>query len=381
MQWSIRTLLNPVITRLLIYGVNPIDLEYVLKEVEKAPLINGKALEKEWVKQWSQKSSHFTALASEAENKNNAVTARELYKLASQCDYACYMINSEDISSKRITYKKFEHSYSSYVSNLENEVVLTKIPFGDNKYLPSYIHYPDTNKYTAPFPTAILFAGLGSSKEELNTLAQPLVDRGIAVLAADLPGTGSALFDYNLKCTSQPLEHAFDCLVSEVISNERLDDSKMCTYGLCMGGGYAYRIAARDKRIKCCVNLFPLFIGEIGLNKLPRWMNKGEWANYQSGKYETQETYYYDMAVLEEGSVSCDYLLVHGTHDNWMPCEKSKQLYDKATGFKEIIVVEQPPVFSTSEAITHTMPVGEQLHWLKHVVSDWIKERLENKGD
>ena len=377
MQWSIRTLLNPVMVRSLIYGVNPIDLEYVLNKVESVPLMSGKALEKAWLEQWNAKSDKFMKTASEAEKKGNKVTARELYRLASQCDYASYLINSDDIEGKKVVYKRLENSYRKLTENFETKTVYTEIPFRDNKVLPAYVHYPDTSKFTAPYPVAVIFAGLGSCKEELNTLSRPLVDRGVAVVACDQPGTGAALFDYDIKLTADELTLAFEKIMEYISKDDKLDDSRICSYGLCMGGGYAYKFASSYENIKCCVNLFPLFIGKITPDKLPRWMKSGKWADFQSGKYEKEEDYYNQMAVLEEGAVSCDYLLAHGQYDNWMGPEACDYMFDKATGFKEKMVMEEPPVFSTKEAITHTMPVGEQMHWLKHDVSDWIVEHLK----
>ncbi|HAU85256.1 MAG TPA: tRNA modification GTPase, partial [Lachnospiraceae bacterium] len=47
------------------------------------------------------------------------------------------------------------------------------------------------------------------------------------------------------------------------------------TFGLCMGGGFAYRAAAKYSDIKCCVNLFPLFLSMVENDNIPRWMRQG----------------------------------------------------------------------------------------------------------
>jgi hypothetical protein len=36
------------------------------------------------------------------------------------------------------------------------------------------------------------------------------------------------------------------------------------------------------------------------------------------------------------------------------------------------MVIDTEPVFSTQQLVTHTMPVGEQLHWIRHIAADWI---------
>ena len=63
MQWSIRNLLNPVIARCLIYGVNPFDLEFVLRKMEEKPLLNARMLDDTWMSEWEKKAQHFISLA------------------------------------------------------------------------------------------------------------------------------------------------------------------------------------------------------------------------------------------------------------------------------------------------------------------------------
>ncbi|MBR3770894.1 MAG: hypothetical protein IKL07_01355, partial [Clostridium sp.] len=70
MQWSIRSLLNPVIARCLIYDVSPFDLEHVLRKVEEKSLLNSKMLENTWMTEWKQKAEYFIDLAENARGKN-----------------------------------------------------------------------------------------------------------------------------------------------------------------------------------------------------------------------------------------------------------------------------------------------------------------------
>ena len=91
-------------------------------------------------------------------------------------------------------------------------------------------------------------------------LANPLTERGMAVLTPDMPGTGAALFDHDLKCRGLMLESAFDAAFSYLENRDDIDSDKIGHFGLCMGGGYAFRAASKRPESKCCVSLFPLFI-------------------------------------------------------------------------------------------------------------------------
>jgi len=104
-------------------------------------------------------------------------------------------------------------------------------------------------------------------------------------------------------------------------------------------------------------------------------MKQGEWFERQTGLTDG-DRFLESMKFLEQGSLKVPFLFIHGRHDNWMTLEQASRLYDAATGPKEKIIVEEAPVFSGQAVVTHTMPVGEQLHWLRYRVADWIATQV-----
>lgn len=373
MQWSIRNLLNPVIARCLIYGTNPFDLEYVLRKMEEKPLLNSKMLEETWMKEWQKKAQHFIQLANEAREKDNMLSVSEYYTLAARCYYACYLLNSDEVENKKQVYENLAASYHEAVKYSQRRVCEVSIPFKGDAVLPAYLHLPDETEFKAPYPCVIIYSGMGACKEELEVEAKPLIERGAAVLTVDMPGTGAALFHYNTKLNGTNMEHAFDTIMEFCKENEFIDADRIGTYGLCMGGGFAYRAAAKYPEVKCCINLFPLFLSMADINHIPRWMKQGKWASFQMGEICNEE-FLNGMAVISEGNVSCHYLLVHSQYDNWMELEQTNQLYEKSTGKKEEIIITEQPVYATKESVMHAMPVGEQMHWIKRKAADYCIE-------
>lgn len=375
MQWSIRNLLNPVIARCLIYGTNPFDLEYVLRKMEEKPLLNARMLEDTWMNEWKKKAQHFIALAKEAEEKDNMLSVSEYYTLAARCYYACYLLNSDEVKNKKHVYQDLENSYHEALKYSKRRVYDVSIPFEDETFLPAYLHLPEKNSFHAPYPCVLVFSGMGACKEELEVEAKSIVERGIAVLAVDMPGTGAALFHHDIKLSAKNVESAFDAIMNYVRTSEQIDSEKIGTYGLCMGGGFAYRAAVKEPEIRCCVNLFPLFLSMVEINHIPRWMKQGKWASFQMGD-ATTEQFIEEMGILSEGQVCGDYLLVHSQYDNWMELEKTNQVYAKTKGRKEEIIVTEQPVYATKESVMHAMPVGEQMHWIKNKAADFCVEAL-----
>ena len=369
MKWSIRELLNPVVTRSMLYGSDPFDTEYVLKRVDEIDVMSGKKIQAVWLGEWEKKIAHYAELRDQNEAKGNRISARAYAKMVAQCWYACYMVNIQDLDQKVSIYNNLADSYRKYTELCDNKIEYVEIDTAFGK-LPAYIHYPDDGSKES-YPIAITYSGIGSCKEELDMLAMPLNERGVAVITPDMPGTGGAVIWNNVKCSGDELEAAFEGIYKFIDSRSELDSSRMANFGLCMGGGYAIRATAKNPGVKCCVALFPLMICYCKLDSVPIWMKKGKWTSYQ-----TNDDYMETMNVLSEGTLSSDFFLVHSDYDNWMTHEANDILYSKATGYKERLEVTERPAYVSEETIMHAMPVGEQFHWVKHITADFIAQRL-----
>ena len=369
MKWSIRELLNPVVTRSMLYGSDPFDTEYVLKRVDEINVMSGKKIQAVWLGEWGKKIAHYAELRNQNEAKGNLISARAYAKMVAQCWYACYMVNIQDLEQKVSIYNNLAESYRKYTELCDNKIEYIEIDTAFGK-LPAYIHYPDDGSKES-YPIAITYSGIGSCKEELDMLAMPLNERGIAVITPDMPGTGGAVIWNNVKCGGDELEAAFESIYKFIDSCSELDSSRIANFGLCMGGGYAIRATVKNPAVKCCAALFPLMICYCKIDSVPIWMKKGKWTSCQ-----TNDDYIETMNILSEGTLSSDFLLVHSDYDNWMTHEANDILYSKATGYKERLEVTERPAYVSEETIMHAMPVGEQFHWVKHITADFIAQRL-----
>lgn len=376
-EWSVRTLLSPVVTRLLIYGVNPIDIEYVVGKVEKSKLLNARLLEKNWLMEWEKKADRYTGLGEEAARQGHATSARNFFMFAAQCYYAITLINLKELDAKKDIYRKYVNSYRRSAEYYPSQVEYVEIPLSGNLRLPAYLHHGRRDP-AAPAavrqPCVVVFSGLGSCKEEMHTLARPLAERGIAVLVPDMPGNGEALFEHNVKCRVSNLNAAFSRIIDYLETRADINPQAIGTYGLCMGGGYAYRAAAIDPRYAFCITLFALYITQVEDGLTPQWMKQGEWHNFQVGEVNNDD-FMKEMSTLEEGELICPFYFIHGENDNWVKLEVANRMYDRARGEKEKLIITEEPAFSKQQVVTHTMPVGEQLHWIRHVVADWVVAR------
>jgi dienelactone hydrolase len=215
-------------------------------------------------------------------------------------------------------------------------------------------------------------SGLGSCKEEMHTLARVMAERGLSALVPDMPGCGESLFRSNLTCDAAHLSSAFRGLADFVERRPDLDPVRLGAAGLCMGGGYAYRACSEDSRYHFCVGLFPLFVDRVNDTVTPQWMKSGEWFDLQTGGKGSAE-FLADVGWRDDDRIACPFFLVHGKHDNWMTLDRAMMLYQRASSpDRKLLVVDEEPAYSSGQAVTHTMPVGEQLSWIGPVVADWI---------
>lgn len=375
----VREKLNPMIVRSLAYGVSPFDMESVLQQLEKNAHETEKALLENWNEEWTKKANRYSTYGKIAKEQRNLQSASEFYQMTANCYYACYLAESEQIARKREVYKKLERYYQAALSCGGNRFEKVFLPLKDNKGMPGYLHLPENGNVTQPYSCVIFFGGMGSCKEEAEVLARPLVKRGVAVLTLDQPGTGSTLFDFDIKTGADTLELAFEVTMEYVRKHVLLDETKLGTYGFSMGGSYAHRMAAKYEEIKSCVTVVPVFLTMEEENHTSPLKKDSIWANYQRERGSI-EAFLEGMKVLEEGSIAGDYLTVYSEYEEAAYAEHRAALLESVAGTVDKIVIPDVPVHATTEAGTMGMPVTEQIKWVKIKVADWMVAHLKKEA-
>ncbi len=137
------------------------------------------------------------------------------------------------------------------------------IPY-EGKHLAGVLRKPrDVDKP----PIVLMTMGFDSTKEELVTFQQTFLDRGMAILAFDGPGQGEAEYDFAIRPD-------YENVVGPVIDwleakRPDVDIKRLGIWGISLGGYYAPRSAAFEKRIKAAIaNCGPYNWGALW-DKLP----------------------------------------------------------------------------------------------------------------
>ena len=94
--------------------------------------------------------------------------------------------------------------------------------------------------------------GLTSPKEEMDSNEAVFLARGMATLAFDGPGQGEAEYELAIRGDYEvPVKSVFDWIETRA----DLDAARVGLWGVSLGGYYAPRAAAFEKRAKACIAL------------------------------------------------------------------------------------------------------------------------------
>jgi 2,6-dihydroxypseudooxynicotine hydrolase len=187
-------------------------------------------------------------------------------------------------------------------------------------------------------PVLVMAPGLDSTKEELHAYEEPFLSRGIATLAFDGPGQGEAEYEVPI-CGDY--EHAASEVMDWVEGRGDLDASRVAVWGVSLGGYYAPRAAAFEKRFKACIALSgPYDWAEIwdGLPELTRetFRVRSHSRDAEAARRRAAELTLKDCAR----SIECPLFIVAGRQDRLVPAAHAERLARSVSGPVELLMVE-----------------------------------------
>jgi 2,6-dihydroxypseudooxynicotine hydrolase len=180
--------------------------------------------------------------------------------------------------------------------------------------------------------------GLDSTKEELHAYEEPFLARGIATLAIDGPGQGEAEYDMPI-CGDY--ETAARAVADWIETRADLDAGRMAICGVSLGGYYAPRAAAYEKRFRACIALSgPFDWAEIwdGLPELTRdtFGVRSHCASAEEARRRAAELTLKEAAAR----IDCPIFIVAGKQDRLIPAAHAERLARSVAGPVELLMVE-----------------------------------------
>jgi 2,6-dihydroxypseudooxynicotine hydrolase len=172
--------------------------------------------------------------------------------------------------------------------------------------------------------------GLDSTKEEMDANESVFLARGIATLTFDGPGQGEGEYDFAIR---GDYEVAVKAVIDFAGTRGDLDAGRVGVWGVSLGGYYAPRAAAFDKRIKACIALSGPFEWVEYFHKLPELTrNTFQVRSKSRTAAEARERAATLTLKNVAKNITCPLYVVAGKQDGIVPWQEGERLAAAASG-------------------------------------------------
>jgi dipeptidyl aminopeptidase/acylaminoacyl peptidase len=288
----------------------------------------------EWCGAWSARAAIHEAIGRTALARGKHLSAGEHLQRAGVYYHFAKFLFVHDIAAMRAAHMKAVGCRELALPHLVPPGERVSIPFAGGLICGILRKPPGM----ARPPVLVMICGLDSCKEETCAYEQPFLARGIAVLVFDGPGQGEAEYDLPIR---GDYEVPVKAVIDYVETRRDLDASRIGLWGVSLGGYYAPRAAAFDKRVKACIALsgpFDLADAWDGLPDLTRE------AFRVRSHCPTQGDARRNAATLSLAGVAvriaCPLLIVAGRQDRVIPPQHAERLAREAGGPVELVMIE-----------------------------------------
>jgi dipeptidyl aminopeptidase/acylaminoacyl peptidase len=212
-------------------------------------------------------------------------------------------------------------------------------------------------------PVVLMAVGLDSTKEETDAYETPFLARGMATLVFEGPGQGEAQYDFAIR---GDYEVPVKAVIDYVATRRDVDVSRLGMWGVSLGGYYAPRAAAFDKRIRACIALGGPFNFGAAWDGMPELTREAFRVRSQC---ETQEQARKNAATLSlvgiAKRITCPIYIVNGRRDRIVPAADAERLAREVSGPVALMIVEDGNHIATNRAY----------RW-RSQSADWMAEQL-----
>lgn len=286
-----------------------------------------------WCETWSQWAHAGEKRAAAALAKGSALTAADEYVRAAIYYHYAQSLQYENVPLKKSTHERKVAAFHNAAPLLNPPIELVTVPF-EGIEMAAHFRLPKNVK--AP-PCVVLMGGLDTTKEDYIIVNNLCVERGMATLAFDGPGQGETQFKMRWR---QDNQHAVSAVLDYLEKRPEIDSSRLGVVGRSMGGHYAPRAAASDKRIKAVV-VWGAMYHLRDLTAIPEHVVDG--LMYVSGTKSLAEAQEFFKCVNLEGQaekVTCPVLVIHGGLDRITPMDHATRLLAEVRGPTEKLIWE-----------------------------------------
>ncbi len=287
----------------------------------------------EWCGAWCARAAVHEAIGRQALADGFNLSAGQHLTTAGVCYHFAKFVFVLDIDEMRAAHMKAVECRRLALPLLRPAGEYVRIPFGAESFacvlrLPAGIERP---------PIVVMCMGLDSAKEEMDSYESLFLARGLGTLSFDGPGQGESEYAIPIR---GDYEVAVRGVVDWVEQRADVNAAKIGLWGVSLGGYYAPRAAAFEKRVKACIALSgPYNMGAAwdGLPELTR-------ETFRTRAHcRTQDDARAVAATLSldgvAAKITCPLYIVTGKLDRVVPWQDAERLAREAGGPVELVVI------------------------------------------
>lgn len=331
---------------------------------------------------WTAVTDQLEEQAVEAEKAGHRRTAGQKYLRA-----ANYLSQAERLQSaldptRPDTYRRCLELMAKAFELLDPATTRVEVAYGDTS-LPAYFTNASTDG--RPVPVIVLWNGLDSTKEHMYTsgFAAELAARGISTLMVDCPGSGEALRLQGLVAQIDTEVWAAAC-VDHLERREDVRADRIGLVGWSLGGYYAPRAAAYEKRLALCVAwganhdwgaVQKRRLDREGENPVPHYWDHVLWV---WGCASVEEFIAMAEGVHLDGvveQITVPFLIAHGERDRQIPLAYAHRSYEQAVNSPK----RELRVFTPEEGASEHIGLDHLPH-VSTFIADWVDDAFAELG-
>jgi len=313
----------------------------------------------DWCRAWSSRAATHEQLGREALEKKRLVSAGEHLQRAGVYYHFAAFLFVQDSAQMKAAHTKAVECRRLALPHLDPPGERVEIPYED-KHLFGVLRKPAG---VGRPPVVAMAMGLDSTKEEFDAYEQPFLARGMATLAFDGPGQGEGQYDFAIR---GDYEVAAAAVLDFIEKRRDLDAKRIGLAGVSLGGYYAPRAAAFEKRIKACMALGGPFNWAESWDGLPELTRE---AFRVRSRAATEAEARRNAATLSlEGvaqRITCPIFIMNGKLDRIVPRQDAERLAREVSGKVELLIIEDGNHIANNRAY-RWRPYG----------GDWMAEQL-----
>lgn len=320
----VETAISHWLPRFISNGVALADFQEVTAGIERW---------EDWCGAWCARAAVHEALGREALAAGFKLSAGEHLARAAIYYHFAKFLFVHDVAQMRAAHLKAVECRQLALPHLRPPGERVEIPYA-GRALAGILRKPEG---VVPPPVLIMVPGLDSAKEELEAYELPFLARGLATLCVDGPGQGEAEYDFPIR---GDYEVPVRSMVDWIEGRGDLDASRIGLWGVSLGGYYAPRAAAYEKRIKACIGLAGPYDWAAVWDALPDLTREAFRVRSHLPTPDAARRHAATLTLKDAARrIACPLCLVTGKLDRLVPWQDAERIAAEAAGPVELLVV------------------------------------------